>query len=315
MGRHSAAALVVIQPSCESLIEHTTVPKPGPDGQGHEQNQDQIKLLTASCHHDPRNHLLYTLKHLFMISIIHHGDIPRGAPVMGIYKRKGEGTEVWYLRYWDFDGKLVRKSSGTTNKAVAQAMLAAAEAEARQKRAQLEQAVTGETPTTKQRRFSWRHWTTDALLWHRDLPQSRYDRLLARKTERPKVPALGEIIETAQVTDRQAAIAAGHLLLDQFAHEVRGAVSIEIHISGPEQAIEDEWEARLRSIKVTPEAVEQAKALGMRGNVESQLRIMALNSQPYPHPRANRREGPFILHLEGQVVRWVGFADDSSGPV
>ena len=47
---------------------------------------------------------------------------------MGIYKRKGEATEVWYLRYRDFDGKLVRKSSGTTNKAVAQAMLAAAEA-------------------------------------------------------------------------------------------------------------------------------------------------------------------------------------------
>ena len=235
---------------------------------------------------------------------------------MGIYKRKREASGFWYIRFRDVDGKLVRRSSRTQNKEEAAAMLAEAEAEvARQKRAKLEQAVTGAKPTAKPHRFSWRKWTTDAVRWHRDLPQSRYSRLLARKTERPDVPALGEIIETAQVSDLQAAVATGHRLLDHFAHEVRGAVSIEIHISGPEQAIEDEREARLRSIKVTPEAVEQAKALGMRGYVESQLRIMALNSQPYSHPRANRREGPFILRLEGQVVRWVGFVDDSSEPV
>lgn len=234
---------------------------------------------------------------------------------MGVYKRKGEAGGFWHIRYRDADGKLVRRSSGTKDRAEAQAMLAEAEAEvARLKRAKLEQAVTGE-PVTKPRRFNWRRWTVDSLVWHRDLPQSRYDRLLARRTERLDVPALGEVIEITQVNDRQAAIAAGHRLLDQFAHEVRGAISLEIHISGPEQAIEDEREARLRSIKVTPEAIEQARALGMRGDVENRLRSMALASQPYSHPHANRRAGPVILRLEGQIVEWVGVADDSSKPV
>ena len=86
-------------------------------------------------------------------------------------------------------------------------MLAEAEAEvARQERAKLEEEGTRKERTAKPRRFNWRRWTTDVLRWHRDLPQSRYSRLLARKTERPDVPALGEIVETAQVIDRQAAI-------------------------------------------------------------------------------------------------------------
>lgn len=63
---------------------------------------------------------------------------------MGIYKRKEEATDVWYLRYWDADGKLVRRSSGTKDRRKAEAMLAQAEAEvALQKRARFEQAVTG----------------------------------------------------------------------------------------------------------------------------------------------------------------------------
>jgi hypothetical protein len=235
---------------------------------------------------------------------------------MGICKRKGDAADFWYIRYRDADGKLVRRSSGTKDRGEAQAMLAEAEAEvARQRRAKLEQATTGGEPMTKQRRFNWRRWTADAVRWNRDIPQSRYDRLLARKTERPKGPALGQIVETAQVSDRQAAVGVGHRLLDQLAHEVRGAVSIEIHISGPEQAIEDERQARLRSIKVTPEAIEQAKALGMRGNVESRLRSMAYYSEPYDHPRANRRYDNFIIRLEDLTVTWVGFADDSSEPL
>jgi hypothetical protein len=235
---------------------------------------------------------------------------------MGIYKRKAEGTDVWYLRYWDSDGKLVRKSSGTTNKAEAQAMLAEAEAEvALQKRAKLEQAVTGEKPTTTPRRFNWRRWTTDVVLWDSDIPQSRYGRLLARKTERPDVTALGEIIATVQVPDRKAAIAAGHRFLEEFAHEAHGARSIEVHISAPEQTVEEEREAWLRSYKVTPEAMEHAKALGIRGDVERYLQSIAFHSEGYDHPRANRRYGNVLIRLEGLIVSWVEIVDDSSEPV
>jgi hypothetical protein len=61
---------------------------------------------------------------------------------MGIYKR--EGSDVWYLRYWDANGKLVRRTSGTKNEAEAQAVLAEAQAEvALQKRAKFDHAVSG----------------------------------------------------------------------------------------------------------------------------------------------------------------------------
>ena len=99
---------------------------------------------------------------------------------------------------------------------------------------------------TKPAKFDWKSWTIDAVLWDSNTPSSRYGRLLARKTERPKLSALGKIIATAQVSDREAAVAAGHDLLDKFAPEAHGTVTLEIHLSGPEQAVEDEWEERLQ---------------------------------------------------------------------
>ena len=60
---------------------------------------------------------------------------------MGIYKRKREGTDVWYLRYWDAEDRLVRRSSGTKDRRKAEAMLAEPEV-ALQKRAKFERAFT-----------------------------------------------------------------------------------------------------------------------------------------------------------------------------
>jgi hypothetical protein len=233
---------------------------------------------------------------------------------MGIYKRKG--TDFWYIRYRDADGKLVRRSSGTTDKGEAQAMLAEAETEvARQKQAKLEQAAPGAKPAIRPPRFSWRRWTTDVVVWNSDTRRSLYYRVLGKRTERPQLTALGEIIATAQVPDREAAVAAAHRFLDEFAGEVRGAMSVAIEIAAPEQAVEDERQARLRSYKVSPEAMEQAKALGMRGDVEWELKGIAFHSEPYTHPRANRRYGNLIIRLEGLTVTWVGCADGSSEPV
>ena len=92
-------------------------------------------------------------------------------------------------------------------------------------------------------------------------------------------------------------------------------MSIAIEISAPEQAVEDERQARLRSYKVTPEAIQQAKALGMRGDVEWELKGIAFHSEPYTHPRGNRRYGNMLLRVEDRTVTWVAFADGSSEPV
>jgi hypothetical protein len=235
---------------------------------------------------------------------------------MGIYKRKGEATDFWHIRYRDADGTLVRRSSGTKDRGEARAMLAEAEAEvARQKRAKLEQEVTGAKPTTRPPRFNWRRWTTDVVRWDSDTRQSLYYRVLGKRTERPQLTALGEIIATVQVPDREAAITAAHRLLDEFAGEVHGAMSMAVEISAPEQTVEEERHARLRSYRVTPEAIEQAKALGMRGDVEWDLKGIAFHSEPYTDPRGNRRYGNLILRVEDRTVTWVGFAEGSSEPI
>jgi hypothetical protein len=210
----------------------------------------------------------------------------------------------------------VRRSTRTQNKEEAAAMLAEAEAEvALQKRAELEQAVSESKPTAKPRRFNWRRWTTDVVLWDTETRGSLHSRILGKRTERPQLTALGEIIATAQVPDRQAAVAAAHRFLDEFAGEVHGAMSIGIEIAAPEQAVEDERQARLRSYKVTREAIEQAKALGLRGDVEWELKGMAFHSEPYAHPRGNRRYRNLILRLEGRTLIGVALADGSTEPL
>jgi hypothetical protein len=230
---------------------------------------------------------------------------------MSVYKRKGEVAGFWYLRYRDAEGKLVRRSSRTQNKEEAAAMLAEAEAGvARQKRAKLEEADPGAKPAAKPRRFNWKQWTTDVVAWDSDTRGSLHDRVLGKRTERPQLTALGEIIATAQVPNREAAVAAGHRFLGEFAGEVRGAKSISVEINAPEQAVEEERQARLRSYKVSPEAMEQAKRLGLRGDIERHLQGVAFYSEPYAHPRANRRWGRILINLHGLVVSWVGFADD-----
>ena len=82
-------------------------------------------------------------------------------------------------------------------------------------------------------RYNWRWWTIDAVSWDSDTRQSLRERVLGKRTERPKLTALGRMIESAQVRDREAAIALGHEFLDRFAHEARGTISVEIRISPP----------------------------------------------------------------------------------
>ena len=95
-------------------------------------------------------------------------------------------------------------------------------------------------------RYNWRWWTIDAVSWDSDTRQSLRERVLGKRTERPKLTALGQTIESVQVRDRKAAVAVGHESLDRFAREPRGTISVEIRISPPEQVVVDERDARRR---------------------------------------------------------------------
>jgi hypothetical protein len=152
-------------------------------------------------------------------------------------------------------------------------------------------------------------WTTEALRWEFREHESEYQRLLARKGEKGPGVQLGETIERVEVPDRPFAIAIAHHLLDRHAQEAAGRMSLEIHVHPPEQDVEDE-----NAYRVPQEVLEQARKLGIEGDVEAQIKRMARDATPHADPKANLRHGRFALKLEGNNVVWLGLAEPPRGP-
>ena len=153
-------------------------------------------------------------------------------------------------------------------------------------------------------------WSVEAVRWEFRRHETEQERLLAEKGEEGPGVQLGQQIAAVDVEDREFAIAVGRHFLDRFAAEAAGRMSLEIHIYPPEKDVEDE-----HVYQVTDEVLEQARKLGLEGDVEQQVRRMAMDGTPYyAHRRANRRHGRFILKVEGNDVVWFGLADPPRGP-
>jgi hypothetical protein len=147
-------------------------------------------------------------------------------------------------------------------------------------------------------------WTVEAVRWEFRKHKTEYERLLAKKGEEGPGVQLGQRIAGADVEDREFAIAIGRHFLDRFAEEAAGRMSLEIHIHPPEKDVEAE-----NVYQITNEVLEQARKLGVEGDVEQQIKLMARDGTPYTHRRANLRHGRFILKVEGNDVTWIGLAD------
>lgn len=66
--------------------------------------------------------------------------------------------------------------------------------------------------------------------------------------------------------------------------------------------------------QVTEDAVRQARALGMWGNIANRLKKMAQESAPFTHPDANRRFEGYIMKIDrGMVVSVQRFESSVSG--
>lgn len=132
---------------------------------------------------------------------------------------------------------------------------------------------------------------------------------MAKKREKGPGVQLGQQIAAVDVENRDLAIVIARHLLSRFAEEAAGRMSLEIHVYPPEKDLEDE------SVYVVPEEVlEQARKLGVEGDVEAQIKRMARDATPYTHPRANLRHGRFLLKVEGNDVVWLGPVDQPQGP-
>jgi hypothetical protein len=166
-------------------------------------------------------------------------------------------------------------------------------------------------PSPKKVRERTRHptlWTVEAVRWEFRKHEAEYDRLLARKRDKGPGVQLGERIDRAEVPDRPYALAIAHHLLDRYAEEAAGRMSLEIHVHPPDRDVEDEI-----AYRVSDEVLEEGRKLGVEGEVEQQIKRMARDGTAYTHPQANLRHGRFILKVEGNDVTWIGLADAPRG--
>lgn len=60
-----------------------------------------------------------------------------------------------------------------------------------------------------------------------------------------------------------------------------------------------------REFEVSSSALDQARALGMFGDVPGRLKRMAQQSAPFTHPDGNRRYESYILKVAGGVVEAI----------
>jgi hypothetical protein len=149
-------------------------------------------------------------------------------------------------------------------------------------------------------------WTVEAVRWEYRDHQSEYERLLAKKGEKGPGVQLGEGITRAEVADRPFAIAVAHHLLDRHAEEAAGRMSLEIHIHPPEQDLGDE-----NVYTVSAKVIEQARALGIEGDVAHQVKVMARDGTPN---KEHLRHGRYAIRVEGNSVTSITLIDPPKRP-
>ena len=163
--------------------------------------------------------------------------------------------------------------------------------------------------TPKKKGTRTRHttlWTVEAVRWEFREHKTEYERLLTRKGEKGPGVQLGEGITRAEVTDRPFAIAVAHHLLDRHAEEAAGRMSLEIHLHPPEKDLGDE-----NVYTVSDEVLEQARALGIEGDVEHQVKVMARDATPF---KDHLRHGRYALRVEGNAVTSIALVDPPKRP-
>ena len=151
-------------------------------------------------------------------------------------------------------------------------------------------------------------WTVQAVRWEFREHESEYQRVLAKKGEKGPGVQLGETIATVDVEDRALAIVIGRHFLHRFAEEAAGRMSLEIHIHPPGKDLGDE-----NVYAVSAEVLEQARALGIEGDVEHRVKVMARDATPFTHPKWRLRHGRYALRIEGNTVTSITLIDPPKG--
>jgi hypothetical protein len=115
-------------------------------------------------------------------------------------------------------------------------------------------------------------------------------------------------LEDLEVPDLEAAVAAGHALLDKHAREAAD-LGLEIYIMPPKLPYPGQEELGVRHYKLAAEARKQARAIGIRGgDLEARIARMVRHAAPFDHRTANVRYRGIAMRVEDDTVTWIGLA-------
>jgi hypothetical protein len=154
-----------------------------------------------------------------------------------------------------------------------------------------------------------KRWTITVVNWTLENPDHTARIALGLEIEDPaKEIESTHTLESAEAPDLEAAIAKAHELLDRHKEHV-GEFALEVYISPPLVPHPEQARLGVRDFKLTPEARQQARAIGLRGrDIEQRISRLARHAVRYEHKHGTHRFGGILLRLEGDTVTWVGLA-------
>jgi hypothetical protein len=152
-------------------------------------------------------------------------------------------------------------------------------------------------------------WTISAVTWVLENPDFSSRISLGFKIEDPaKEVEMTHTLETLEAPDLDHALNAAHALLDKHAGRV-GEYGLEVWVHAPQLPHAEQERLGIRDYKLTPEALKQARAIGLRGrDLEGRIARLARHSVPFEHRIANRRFRGILMRLEHDVISWLDLA-------
>jgi hypothetical protein len=154
-----------------------------------------------------------------------------------------------------------------------------------------------------------RLWSVSAIKWVFENPDYRFELVSGIAIKDPAWEGDStKVIENIEVPDFEAAVAAGHALLDKYAREA-GDLGLEISLMPPKLPYPGQETLGAPHYKLAAEARKQARAIGIRGgDLEARIARMVRHAAPFEHKTANIRYRGVALRVEERVVTWVGLA-------
>jgi hypothetical protein len=152
-------------------------------------------------------------------------------------------------------------------------------------------------------------WAIDVVHWVLENPEYKAEIAFGMEIADPaKEIESTRTIESAEAPDLEGALALAHQLLDKHI-ENAGEFALEVYVSPPVPPHPEQERLGVKDYKLTPQARQQARAIGLRGrDIEARISRLARHAAPFDHKVANLRFRGIIMRVEADTVSWIDLA-------